>query len=55
MACQRWDVYMYAQEANWGLRPDYLAIVRPETYRLAGPDFIDGVINPNWLSRMACR
>jgi hypothetical protein len=48
----RWDVYMLAQEANWGIRPDYLAVLRPDTYRLAAPDFIDGVLNPNWVSRM---
>lgn len=48
----RWDVYMYAQHAGWGVKPDYLAVLRVETYRFAAPDLSDGTLNPNWLSRV---
>lgn len=48
----RWDVYFHVQNANWGVKPDYLAIFRPETYRFVAPGFIDGTPHPNWISRI---
>ena len=29
----RWDLYMLTQEAGWVIRPDYLAVFKPESYR----------------------
>ncbi|HEV3259938.1 MAG TPA: mannosyltransferase family protein [Gemmataceae bacterium] len=48
----RWDAYMYCQHAGWGITPDYLALFNPEIYRVAWPGFIDGLVNPNDLSRL---
>ncbi len=48
----RWDVYLYAQEAGWGVRPDYLALFKVSAYR---PEMLffgsDGTLDPNALSR----
>jgi hypothetical protein len=50
----RWDAYMYAQVAGWGVAPDYLAVFKAPSYR---PDFAlrlpGGMLNPNALSRWA--
>jgi hypothetical protein len=48
----RWDAYMYAQHVGWGITPDYLAFFRPEIYHVAWPGFINGLVNPNDLSRL---
>jgi hypothetical protein len=48
----RWDAYMYCQHAGWGITPDYLAVFNPETYRVGWPGFINGLVNPNDLSRV---
>jgi hypothetical protein len=32
-----WDLYMLTQAAGWGIVPDYLAVVRPESYRWLVP------------------
>jgi hypothetical protein len=48
----RWDAYMYCQHAGWGITPDYLAVLNPEIYRVGWPGFINGLINPNDLSRL---
>src|SRR5262249_49334969 len=48
----RWDAYMDTQRAGWGVAPDYLAVFKPEIYRVARPTFIDGLVNPNDLSRL---
>ena len=32
-----WDFYMRTQAAGWGIVPDYLAVVRPESYRWLVP------------------
>ncbi len=37
----RWDLYMVTQEAGWSVMPDYLAIVRPESYRWLVPALSD--------------
>ena len=29
----RWDLYMLTQESGWAIRPDYLALLKPESYR----------------------
>jgi hypothetical protein len=50
----RWDVYLYAQTAGWGVTPDYLALFKPFAYR-PGLTFVlpDGTLNANALSRWA--
>jgi hypothetical protein len=37
----RWDLYMLTQAAGWGIVPDYLAVVRPESYRWLVPALND--------------
>ena len=32
-----WDLYMLTQAAGWGIKPDYLAVLRPESYRWLVP------------------
>jgi hypothetical protein len=49
----RWDAYLYAQKMYWGVTPDYLALFRPDVYFLAPPDYVDGTINPNYVSRIS--
>jgi hypothetical protein len=48
----RWDAYLYAQTAGWGVTPDYLALFKPFAYR-PGLTFVlpDGTLNANALSR----
>jgi hypothetical protein len=36
-----WDLYMLTQAAGWGIVPDYLAVVRPESYRWLFPALND--------------
>ncbi|HEY6155024.1 MAG TPA: hypothetical protein VIW07_14890 [Candidatus Udaeobacter sp.] len=36
-----WDLYMRTQAAGWGIVPDYLAVVRPESYRWLVPALND--------------
>jgi hypothetical protein len=48
----RWDVYMYSQKAGWGVEPNYLAILTLDIYRIAWPTFHNGLIIPNYLSRV---
>jgi hypothetical protein len=36
-----WDLYMLTQAAGWGIVPDYLAVVRPESYRWLVPALND--------------
>ncbi|SRR5579871_5140087 len=49
-----WDLYMQTQRNGWRLVPDYLAIFRPEIYRLFIPaEGRDGFVDPNDLSRLA--
>jgi hypothetical protein len=48
----RWDAYMWTQRTGWGVTPDYLALFKPETYRVAVPTFVGGIVNPNELSRL---
>jgi len=36
-----WDLYMRTQAAGWGIVPDYLAVVRPESYRWHVPELND--------------
>jgi hypothetical protein len=50
----RWDAYMYAQAAGWGVRPDYLALFKGFSYRPGMLPFEDdGTIIPDVLSRWA--
>lgn len=44
-----WDIYMLTQSAGWGIRPDYLAVFRPSSYRWLIPAFN----NPTEASQMA--
>jgi hypothetical protein len=37
----RWDLYMLTQEAGWGIAPDYLAVLKPASYRWLIPPFND--------------
>jgi hypothetical protein len=48
----RWDAYLYAQVAGWGVTPDYLALFKPSAYR-AGLTFLlpDGTLRANALDR----
>jgi hypothetical protein len=36
-----WDVYMLTQAAGWGIAPDYLAVLRPSSYRWFVPALND--------------
>jgi len=36
-----WDVYMLTQAAGWGIVPDYLAVLRPSSYRWLVPALND--------------
>ncbi len=47
-----WDAYMRVQHAIWGVTPDYLALFKPEVYRVAVPRWVNGLVNPNDLSRL---
>lgn len=50
----RWDAYLYAQAAGWGVSPDYLVLLKPAAYRPGCAVFLDdGTVNPNALSRLA--
>jgi hypothetical protein len=50
----RWDAYMYAQVAGWGVAPDYLAVFKASCYRPGLALLLpDGALNPNALSRWA--
>ena len=37
----RWDLYMLTQEAGWAIAPDYLALLKPESYRWLLPAMDD--------------
>src|SRR4051794_36205630 len=36
-----WDLYMLTQQAGWDIRPDYLAVFKPASYRWLIPPFND--------------
>jgi hypothetical protein len=36
-----WDLYMLTQQAGWDIRPDYLAVFKPESYRWVLPPLND--------------
>ena len=44
-----WDLYMLTQAAGWGIVPDYLAVVRPESYRWLVP----ALNNPTEMSQLS--
>ena len=44
-----WDLYMRTQAAGWGIVPDYLAVVRPESYRWLVP----ALNNPTEVSQLS--
>jgi hypothetical protein len=44
-----WDLYMRTQAAGWGIVPDYLAVVRPESYRWLVP----ALNNPSEMSQLS--
>ncbi len=44
----RWDMYMLTQQSGWAIIPDYLAIVRPSSYRW----LIPALNNPTEASQM---
>ena len=44
-----WDLYMLTQAAGWGIVPDYLAVVRPESYRW----LIPALNNPTEASQLS--
>lgn len=37
----RWDIYMATQEAGWAIFPDYLAVLKPASYRWLLPPLKD--------------
>jgi hypothetical protein len=45
----RWDTYMLTQQLGWAIEPDYLAIVKPASYRWLVPALND----PTEASQMA--
>lgn len=45
----RWDIYMLTQAAGWGIFPDYLAVLRPSSYRW----LIPALNNPIEASQMS--
>ena len=44
-----WNLYMLTQAAGWGIVPDYLAVVRPESYRWLVP----ALNNPTEMSQLS--
>src|SRR5206468_11126305 len=44
-----WDLYRRTQAAGWGIVPDYLAVVRPESYRWVVP----ALNNPTEMSQLS--
>jgi hypothetical protein len=44
-----WDLYMRTQAAGWGIVPDYLAVVRPESYHWLVP----ALNNPTEMSQLS--
>jgi hypothetical protein len=44
-----WNLYMLTQAAGWGIVPDYLAVVRPESYRWLVPT----LNNPTEMSQLS--
>jgi hypothetical protein len=44
-----WDIYMLTQAAGWGIVPDYLAVLRPESYRWLVP----ALNNPTEMSQLS--
>jgi hypothetical protein len=45
----RWDMYMLTQWAGWAVKPDYLAVLKPSSYRWLVPALND----PTQASQMA--
>lgn len=45
----RWDIYMLTQQAGWNIEPDYLAVLKPSSYRWLVP----ALENPTEMSQMA--
>jgi hypothetical protein len=48
----RWDLYLVVQKTGWHVEPDYLALLNPEVYRVAGPTWLGESYNPNDFSRL---
>lgn len=47
-----WDLYLTSQEAGWLVRPDYFALINPETYLLDVDLWrSEGLLSPDWWSR----
>lgn len=44
-----WDLYMRTQAAGWGIVPDYLAVLRPESYHWVVP----ALNNPTEMSQLS--
>src|SRR4051812_14786358 len=44
-----WNLYMLTQAAGWGILPDYLAVLRPESYRWVVP----ALNNPTEMSQLS--
>jgi hypothetical protein len=44
-----WDIYMLTQAAGWGIVPDYLAVVKPSSYRW----FVPALNDPTEASQMS--
>src|SRR6059058_553845 len=44
-----WDIYMLTQAAGWGIAPDYLAVLRPSSYRW----FVPALNDPTEASQMS--
>jgi hypothetical protein len=44
-----WDIYMLTQAAGWGIVPDYLAVLKPSSYRW----FVPALNDPTEASQMS--
>jgi hypothetical protein len=44
-----WDIYMLTQAAGWGIVPDYLAVLKPSSYRW----FVPALSDPTEASQMS--
>jgi hypothetical protein len=46
-----WDMYLISQAAGWGIRPEYAALFRPDTYLNGLPSMASTALFPGQLSR----
>jgi hypothetical protein len=49
----QWDLYQRTQAAGWGLHADYLGLFSPAIFRVHWPQWGEGFIDPEFLSRLS--